>query len=281
MELAHLAIAEKTPLRVDYLVRAGDCPDGERDESNPYEASPRSPQSIEEFGSDDVNVLVAPYASIARGYNIVDSDGHAAVSNLFLCARPLPVPDDLDELSARLSGFAELVASEQPDGEDGDAFDAEEEFRKRMDAARRAFSSSAGGYARMRQVAMREMKSLMSLEQSRPASGDHLHARRFLDVVAGLVAIITQVWGRSARFAQTTEPHPSPIVFFEDYAFIDPSGTPGGPYMSTLDDIDLYLCHVVRDDATGVGRALYGDIYYAWQKSIGEGLIQLTRTAKE
>lgn len=272
VELAALASRGGIPLCVDYLSHRPSR-GGAGGHYAIGDARPRSPQSIEDFGHDDADVLVAPYASIARGYNIVRPDGHSAVTDLFLCARPLPVPEDLRELSSRLSGYAEVVALEPPE-DDADAFVDETRFRARVDAARRTFSASPGGYATMRRMAMRDMDAPGDPAWPYPDSSEHLRAWRFLDVVAGLFAVMTQVWGRSARFAHTAGPRPSPTVWFEDFAFIDASGG-----MSTLGDIDLYLDRVA-DDA--VGRALYGDFREAWRRSVDEGTIPLpTHDAEE
>ena len=102
-----------------------------------------------------------------------------------------------------------------------------------------------------------------------PESVECLGARHFLDVVAGLLSVMTQVWGRSARFARTEEAKPSPIVWFEDFAFVDAKGG-----LSTLGDIDLYLSRVAGG-SDWIGSALYGDVLDAWRSSVNEGLIPL------
>lgn len=267
VELATLASNRGLPLRVDYLSRSPqDCHGGDSAEAGTAHA--RSPQSIEDFGRDRVDVLVAPYATVARGYNIVLPDGHSALSDLFLCSRPLPVPEDLDELAARVSGYAELVALCPPDDE-GDAFDAEERFRARVHRALCTFAGPTGGYATMRSIAMSRMHSPGDPAWPYPESAECLGARHFLDVVAGLLSVMTQVWGRSARFARTEEARPSPIVWFEDFAFVDAKGG-----LSTLGDIDLYLSRVAGG-SDWIGTALYGDVFDAWRSSVNEGLIPL------
>lgn len=62
---------------------------------------------IERFGEEPENsILVAPIQIVARGHNILNSQGKAAISSIYFLHRPHPRPDDLGPIIGRLNRYA-------------------------------------------------------------------------------------------------------------------------------------------------------------------------------
>lgn len=79
---------------------------------------------IERFGEEaEKSVLVAPMTVVARGHNILNAEGRAAISSIYFLHRPHPRPDDLSAVIGRLNRFAAerfdqgLSADAAPEGE--------------------------------------------------------------------------------------------------------------------------------------------------------------------
>jgi hypothetical protein len=69
-------------------------------------ALPRS--LVERFGAErEQSVLVAPMSVIARGHNILNEQGKAAIASIYFLHRPHPRPDDLGPTIGRLNRFAQ------------------------------------------------------------------------------------------------------------------------------------------------------------------------------
>lgn len=69
-------------------------------------ALPRS--LVERFGVEpEHSILVAPMQVVARGHNILNSAGKAAISAIYFLHRPHPRPDDLGPTIGRLNRFAQ------------------------------------------------------------------------------------------------------------------------------------------------------------------------------
>lgn len=76
-------------------------PDGLRD-------ADRLPRAVvERFGeTPERSVLVAPLSVVARGHNILNGHGKAAISTIYFLHRPHPRPDDLSSAVGRLNRYA-------------------------------------------------------------------------------------------------------------------------------------------------------------------------------
>jgi hypothetical protein len=62
---------------------------------------------VERFGeTPERSVLVAPLSVVARGHNILNSHGKAAISTIYFLHRPHPRPDDLSSAVGRLNRYA-------------------------------------------------------------------------------------------------------------------------------------------------------------------------------
>lgn len=69
-------------------------------------AMPRS--LVERFGLEpEHSILIAPMQVIARGHNILNAEGRAAISAIYFLHRPHPRPDDLGPTIGRLNRFAQ------------------------------------------------------------------------------------------------------------------------------------------------------------------------------
>lgn len=101
-----LPTSRDTPWHVRCLVPDRDdpevaFPDGLRD----VEKLPRA--LVERFGeTPERSVLVAPLSVVARGHNILNGRGKAAISTIYFLHRPHPRPDDLSSAVGRLNRYA-------------------------------------------------------------------------------------------------------------------------------------------------------------------------------
>lgn len=66
------------------------------------------------FPDMEARILIAPAATIARGRNIVDDLGNAALGSVFLMVRPLAVPDDPLALRAKVNGYMRERLNRKP-----------------------------------------------------------------------------------------------------------------------------------------------------------------------
>ncbi len=73
----------------------------------PRFARPLPRSLVERFGGEgEKSILVAPMQIVARGHNILNSRGKAAISSIYFLHRPHPRPDDLGPIIGRLNRFA-------------------------------------------------------------------------------------------------------------------------------------------------------------------------------
>lgn len=101
-----LPASREAPWHVRCLVPDRDDPDvafsdGLRD----VERLPRA--LVERFGeTPERSILVAPLSVVARGHNILNGKGKAAISTIYFLHRPHPRPDDLSSAVGRLNRYA-------------------------------------------------------------------------------------------------------------------------------------------------------------------------------
>lgn len=73
----------------------------------PKRAEPLPGSLVERFGEEgEKSILVAPMQIVARGHNILNGHGRAAISTIYFLHRPHPRPDDLGTTIGRLNRFA-------------------------------------------------------------------------------------------------------------------------------------------------------------------------------
>ena len=71
-------------------------------------ARPMPRSLVERFGREsEKSILVAPMQVVARGHNILNAEGKAAISSIYFLHRPHPRPDDLGPTIGRLNRFAQ------------------------------------------------------------------------------------------------------------------------------------------------------------------------------
>ena len=76
---------------------------------------------VERFGFEaEKAILVAPMQIVARGHNILNRDGRAAISTIYFLHRPHPRPDDLAPTIGRLNRFAQERFDKGVKGEAGE-----------------------------------------------------------------------------------------------------------------------------------------------------------------
>lgn len=93
--------------KVSCLVRDRD-EGGAQNDNRLSRARPMPRSLVERFGLEpDPSILVAPLQVIARGHNILNTDGKAAISGIYFLHRPHPRPDDLGPTIGRLNRFAQ------------------------------------------------------------------------------------------------------------------------------------------------------------------------------
>lgn len=82
--------------------------DGASDEAVALRRARELPRSlVERFGDEpERSILVAPMQIVARGHNILNSQGRAAISSIQFLHRPHPRPDDLSSVIGRLNRYA-------------------------------------------------------------------------------------------------------------------------------------------------------------------------------
>ncbi|WP_375462630.1 hypothetical protein [uncultured Methylobacterium sp.] len=101
------------------------------------QAKPMPRSLIERFGREpERSVLVAPMQVVARGHNILNGDGKAAISSIYFLHRPHPRPDDLGPTIGRLNRFAQERYDKGVKPEDGD-----EDLARRTRRVRHAASN--------------------------------------------------------------------------------------------------------------------------------------------
>lgn len=85
-----------------------DRDDPDKDFSDGLRQDERLPRAlVEKFGdTPERSILVAPMSVVARGHNILNVGGKAAISSIWFLHRPHPRPDDLSAVVGRLNRYA-------------------------------------------------------------------------------------------------------------------------------------------------------------------------------
>ena len=84
-------------------------------------ARPMPRSLVERFGREpEKSILVAPMQIVARGHNILNAEGKAAISSIYFLHRPHPRPDDLGPTIGRLNRFAQERFDKGVKGQPGD-----------------------------------------------------------------------------------------------------------------------------------------------------------------
>lgn len=147
---------------------------------------------LPEFVSDPTaSILVAPLAAVARGHNIVGTDGRSALGAIYVCVRPLPPDRDPQTMLARVNAYATRVVERHPDLSSGEAV---------------ALLQSKA-FARLHQL----------IAQSGPFSRQPLDMR--LEVIVEMLADLIQLAGRARRGGTTA------TMYLVDAAFHEPGAT--------------------------------------------------------
>jgi hypothetical protein len=180
--------------RVFCLRRDGD----EEDDETPREKLdadivPLARSAVESFGREsERSILVAPIGAVSRGYNILNGNGKAAISSIYLLHRPHPRPGDLRPFIARLNRLAI------------DAFDA---------TIFEPVGSVADAALRVRQAAMSILRESLGRSQRYSILSDEYKAQFAWD-------LLTQLWQAIGRGIRGGTPV---FVGFVDAAFADHS----------------------------------------------------------
>lgn len=103
---SHLVPDRDAPWQVRCLMPDRD--DSDKDFSDGLRREERLPRAlVEQFGdTPERSILVAPMSVVARGQNILNAGGKAAISSIWFLHRPHPGPDDLSAAVGRLNRYA-------------------------------------------------------------------------------------------------------------------------------------------------------------------------------
>ncbi|MEE7462088.1 hypothetical protein MFUR16E_12690 [Methylobacterium fujisawaense] len=104
---------------------------------------------VERFGeTPERSILVAPLSVVARGHNILNGHGKAAISTIYFLHRPHPRPDDLSSAVGRLNRYAINRFDRRVDPSDYDGLaDCARRMRFRATAIVREAMDNRGGYS--------------------------------------------------------------------------------------------------------------------------------------
>ncbi|MDO4437574.1 MAG: hypothetical protein Q4B77_06475 [Coriobacteriaceae bacterium] len=193
------------------------------------------------FASRPERILIAPAMAIERGFNIVDGMGHSCIDTLVFAVRPMGIPHDLGIRFKRVVGLSCNEA-------------------RRLDTASPFFEQE------LRKAAWR---CWMALEQDEALRlSDHASTDDCLcrDIIATLMVLIVQIFGRLAR-VRDFERRP-PRIYFADAAFTG-NRDPNVQDFRTLDLLKAYMSWLVSEsEQPAVAQALYGPFYTALMKGI-------------
>ena len=196
---------------------------------------------ISKFAAMQDSILIAPAMAIERGHNIVDENGHSALSAVFFMVRPMSVPDDVQEKGSKLNGYIESHLKREP-GEP--LFDYNARIRKEA-TKRWAIMNGSKAYG------------LSEL--------DHDSQK---DIVATLFILILQIFGRLARVTDTTKP--APHVHFVDGAFRRPDEKLND--FDCLESLGKYLDALMKNpESAEIAKTLYEPFYKAFKEGITYG----------
>ena len=190
-----------------------------------------------EFAWSEADILIAPALAIERGHNIVDEEGHSALSHLFFMVRPMSVPDSMQDIASKLNGLVESKFTYQG----GSIIDYNAEVRRFAMSQFEKFNRRTGY----------RLSDLGWIEQR--------------DIVASLFILILQIFGRLARVTDY-EKEP-PRVYFVDGAFHASSERPDD--FDCLNELGSYLEELMEQPETkAIADSLYGPFYTAFMRDI-------------
>ena len=190
-----------------------------------------------EFAWSEADILIAPALAIERGHNIVDEEGHSALSHLFFMVRPMSVPDSMQDIASKLNGLVESKFTYQG----GSIIDYNAEVRRFAMSQFEKFNRRTGY----------RLSDLGWIEQR--------------DIVASLFILILQIFGRLARVTDY-EKEP-PRVYFVDGAFHALSERPDD--FDCLNELGSYLEELMEQPETkAIADSLYGPFYTAFMRDI-------------
>lgn len=172
--------------------------------------------------------LVAPASIIARGHNIVDTNGHSLFSTLFFLVRPMDKPKQIDQIVAMMNGEIYKMASKFTQTPFATA-----EIKQITSLKKRAF--------KFWHIAMQDY---YSLEQTHPILKKN--------IVVSRIVLMMQIIGRLLRI-QNYEAEP-PVVILLDEAF--EGATPSS--FNLYHEIEKYLVDSMEHSQYGpIMKLLY------------------------
>ena len=196
---------------------------------------------VHRFAAHPARVLVAPALAVERGFNIVDDDGNAAFTALVFAVRPMSRPREMDLRHRKLNGILEREAKKLP-----------------TDSGSFSYEIRKASWKWWKILERDEMCPLGALRNL----GRHVFVD---DIVATLLSIVVQLFGRMARFSDRD--WCPPRIYFADGAF---HGREQAGSFDTLTELYRYMKHLMEDEAEpSVARALYGPLYKALGKGLG------------
>ena len=191
------------------------------------------------FNHKKARILVAPALAIERGYNILDQQGHSALSSVFFLIRPMGVPDDVREKGIKLNGYMSEKLYEYP---------GRDIYEKNLYVRREA----AKFWSRMNKTSRGRLDNLKDPDIKR-------------NLVSTMFVLILQIFGRLCRI--TDESKNPPVVYFADGAFRKRENADSG--FDTLNEIYEYLDEMLSDPENGeAARTLYEPFFTAYKGDI-------------
>ncbi len=194
---------------------------------------------VYKFDKRKARILVAPALAIERGHNIVNEQGHSALSSVFFLIRPMGVPDDVKEKSIKMNGY---IAAKMYDYKGADIY--EKNLYVRQEATK--------FWNRMNDSSRRRLDNLSDTEIK-------------TDIVATMFVLILQIFGRLCRV--TDESKKPPTVYFVDGAFRKRPDVEEG--FNALNEMYFYLKNMLSDEENGeIARTLYEPFFKAYEGGI-------------
>ncbi len=194
---------------------------------------------VSSFSSAEEKILIAPTLAIERGHNIVDENGHAAISSVFFMIRPMPVPGSIEDKAAKVNGYISELAYEN------------------------VYSNIFEKNTAIRHGATKFWAILNDSEKMRLDNITDTRIKK--DIVATIFILIVQIFGRMCRITDTSKP--APRVYFVDGAFRKREDRKEG--FDLLNEIYDYLEDMINDPENGaIAKTLYGPFFESYKKGI-------------